>query len=465
MKEKQKIKSQKIVEYWETERLPSMHKTSSEFRQNLLLSYNPEVIKSLYEAPFLPFELVERYQFERIKNLITLAYEKITVYRKKYQKEGFEPGDLKSWNDYNLLPVITKDELIAAFPEQCVNPDYDINDLFPTRSSGSSGKTLRIYVDPQAIITDTLQGIRQFWLQSGGGYNKDKVIAHVYTVPWWVDSLGNGDYQSIFISSLINPQEIAEILKEVKPDILSLYPTNLQSIIPFLSNEVIERLRLVVVHSEMSSKKERENLSEKLGRIPVLDEYSSEELTRIALELPCNHYHLCEDTVRVDIVDPKTKKPISKGTGLVVGTNLLNTAMPFIRYVQGDLVTIEEQQQCGISWRQIEKIEGRQNDAFLKKDGSTVPAGTILDISYRWMFDTGVNIQEFEIVQTSPTTFRVTLKEENLLKDPEKRQKSSEHLYKLLSGIFGEDIIIDFSITDKFPSKSQQKRRPIRREF
>lgn len=143
MKEKQGQKSQKVVEYWETERLPSMHKTSPEFRQALLSSYNPEYLRVLYEAPFLPFEEIERKQLERIKNLVTLAYEKIPVYREKYQKEGFEPSDLKSWDDYHRLPVITKDELIDAFPHRCVNPDCRIDDLFPTRSSGSSGKTFK----------------------------------------------------------------------------------------------------------------------------------------------------------------------------------------------------------------------------------------------------------------------------------------------------------------------------------
>lgn len=304
-----------------------------------------------------------------------------------------------------------------------------------------------------------------FGCKVGGGYNKNQIIAHVYTVPWWVDSLGNGDYQSIFISSLISPQEIAEILKEVKPDILSLYPTNLQSILPFLSNEVKERLSLVVVHSEMSSKEERENTSKKLGGIPILDEYSSEELTRIALELPCSHYHLCEDTVRVDVVDPDTMKPIKRGTGLVVGTNLLNSAMPFIKYVQGDLATIGEQKSCNINWRQIEKVEGRQNDAFLRSDGLIIPAGTILDISYRWMFDIGINIQEFEITQTSPTSFRITLKEKDLLRDIEKREKSFKHLHQLLSIVFGQDINIEFAIVENFPPQSQRKRRPIRREF
>jgi len=51
-------------------------------------------------------------------------------------------------------------------------------------------------------------------------------------------TLGNSDHQSIFISSLIEAREIAKILKEVKPGILSLYPTNLQSLLPFLSEEI-----------------------------------------------------------------------------------------------------------------------------------------------------------------------------------------------------------------------------------
>ena len=79
-------------------------------------------------------------------------------------------------------------------------------------------------VDPDAIVTDTLQGIRQFWLQTNGDYHEKNTIAHVYTVPWWIDRLSDDTYQSYFISSLIQPSKIAHILSEVKPDILSLYP-------------------------------------------------------------------------------------------------------------------------------------------------------------------------------------------------------------------------------------------------
>ncbi len=135
--------------------------------------------------------------------------------------------------------------------------------------------------------------------------------------------------------------------------------------------------------------------------------------------------------------------PIKEGTGLVIGTNLLNIAMPFIKYVQGDYAAISKPKEFDINWRQIERVEGRQNDAFIKRDGELVPAGTILDLTYRWMFDVGINIQEFEIIQTSPTEFKVRVKEPDLLSDLEKRKSSFQHLEELLTRVFGPGITVN----------------------
>ncbi|MGB9883560.1 MAG: hypothetical protein ACPLRN_03555 [Microgenomates group bacterium] len=44
MKEKEELSSTRIVECWETERLPSMHKTSPEFRKSLSFAYNEGVL-------------------------------------------------------------------------------------------------------------------------------------------------------------------------------------------------------------------------------------------------------------------------------------------------------------------------------------------------------------------------------------------------------------------------------------
>jgi phenylacetate-CoA ligase len=456
----------KTVEYWETENLPSMDKNSPEFHATMEASLKEDSLKSMFNHPYLPKEVIADGQLKRIKSLVNTAFEKTIFYKEKYTQAGFHPNDLNTWDDYHALPLTTKDELIEAFPNKCVNSDYDFAELFPTRSSGSSGKTLLIRVDPQAIITDTLQGLRQFELQTGGNYNPTDTIAHVYTVPWWVDHFGDDSYQNFFVSSLIEPKKIATILDEVKPDILSLYPSNLASLIPHLSEGVKSNLRAVVTHSEMSSKQERAAYAKALGTM-VLDEYSSEEMTRIALELPDGNYYLCEDTVRLDIIDQLTQRPIKQGTGIAVGTNLLNEAMPFIRYVQGDFVTIGAQRPSLLNWRQIEKVNGRANDSFIREDGSEVPAGTILDMTYRWMFDIGVNIQEFSVVQKSPTEIVITAFEPKLNNNHELEVKSLHHFEELARYVIGENVRVTLNLQENSegPQPNNKKRRPIRKEF
>src|SRR5262249_38268708 len=149
----------------------------------------------------------------------------IPVYRDKYRAAGFSPDDLRTYDDIQKIPVITKAELITAFPDRCLHPAYRRDDLFPTRSSGSSGQTLLIRVDYDAILADTIQGIRQFAFQSDLKYGPADLLAHVYTVPWWFDSVG-GDYPTAFISNLLPPRQVAGHLRDIAPRILSCYPSN-----------------------------------------------------------------------------------------------------------------------------------------------------------------------------------------------------------------------------------------------
>jgi phenylacetate-CoA ligase len=337
------------LEIWESEHTrPAYFSISGEMTTSLHDAFD-NYIGPCMQHPFLPQAQIKQRQFERVKYLVEMAYADIPVYRDKYIAAGFHPSHLRSEADLDLIPIITKSELVAAFPGRCINPRYRMEDLFPTRSSGSSGQTLLIRVDPEAIVTDTIQGVRQFALQSGLKYGPRDLLTHVYTVPWWFPSIGS-DYRGGFISSVIPPDRVAQHLAKLSPKILSCYPSNLESLVPY-ADQFKSSLYLAVTHSEYSAKAQRQKWSKQLG-VPVLDEYSSEEATRIAIELPCGHYHVCEDSVRLDIVDPVTLAPQVPGqSGLAVITNLLNEAMPFIRYMQGDCVTEPAQPDgCGISW-------------------------------------------------------------------------------------------------------------------
>jgi len=449
------------LEFWESEQTRPSHKFGTAETPSPCNAGTEAYLQLCMQHPYLPQEEIRRQQLVRIKQLVEMAYEEIPVYRDKYRAAGFSPADLKTYDDIQKIPVITKPELIAAFPDRCVNKRYKPDDLFPTRSSGSSGQTLLIRVDYEAVLTDHIQGVRQFALQSGGKYRADDLLAHVYTVPWWFSSYGK-DYKQAFISNLIPPARVARHLRKIAPKVLSCYPSNLEALVPH-AKEFSSSLCLAVTHSEYSSRAARQAWSKELG-IPVLDEYSSEEATRIALELPCGHYHVCEDTVHLDVLDPETMQPQVDGqSGLSVITNLLNEAMPFIRYVQGDYVTRPANPEpCDVQWSQIASIDGRMNDAFINREGRKVPAGSILDITYRWMFDSDLHLKQFELVQKDADVIQTTF----VLGDgvTEKRLfDAMPHLEALMSLSMEHAVQVKAQVVASFPPKTG-KRRPIRRE-
>jgi phenylacetate-CoA ligase len=458
------VKTARSCEYWEEKTIPKMQCTTDLFRTRLELLATDSKLQQVIESAKREPEEVLRDQFAQVRKLIEFAYHTIPLYRDKYSSVGFEPGDLRTWEDYHRLPVVTKAELIEGFPSR--NTDLTISDdaLFKTRSSGSSGQTVRIHVDERAIIEDCIQGVQQFSLQTAGNYQRTDTIAHVYTVPWWVHSLNSkDDYPTVFISSLIKPKEIGRIISNIRPEILSLYPSNLESILPHIPFEVIKGLKLIVTHSEMSSPKWRRELERQLG-VPVLDEYSSEELTRIAIELSDHVYRVCADAVVLSVLkeDGTTS---SAGLGHAVGTNLLNRAMPFIRYVQGDLIEIAGAKiDSGIGWPVLNRIEGRQNDAFVGHDGAAVPAGTLLDITYRWQYENGLSVKEFELVQTAPGAVVLRIFDPKLQQEGESLQKSLTGLQSMLFHVMGP-IALSVEVRDESFKNGNKKVRPIRREY
>lgn len=453
--------NRECLEFWESEQTRPVFNAQASGPSNYFLTAGQDYLAECMQHPSLPVATIKEQQFQRIKELVLLAYNEIPVYRNKYQAAGFSPDDLRSFDDIEKIPVITKPELIAAFPHECLNPNYEREHLYPTRSSGSSGQTLLIRVDEEAILKDTMQGIRQFAFQSGFRYKAEDLLAHVYTVPWWYNSVA-GSFKTAFISNVIPPARVAEHLRTIAPEILSCYPSNLEALVQY-GDIFKDSLYLAVTHSEYSSRCARDEWSQRLG-CPVLDEYSSEEGTRIALELPCGHYHICEDTVHMEVLDPATLKPQKAGeSGLAVITNLLNTAMPFIRYVQGDCITLPEAKaNCSINWSHIVSIDGRLNDAFINLHGRKVPAGSLLDVTYRWMFDMDLHLSQFELVQKEKQLIEATFVPGGVGIES-RLQAAISHLETLLSMCMEHPVQVKALTVASFPP-SLGKRRPIRSE-
>ena len=124
-----KIGKDQRVQYWESTGYPHPAFGGSAQSEAALQKLAGEELQDCMRQPFQSPEEIRQGQFERIRSLVTMAYKEIPVYADKYKAVGFEPGDLKSWADFRRLPVITKDELIAASHDRCVSRRWPLGDL------------------------------------------------------------------------------------------------------------------------------------------------------------------------------------------------------------------------------------------------------------------------------------------------------------------------------------------------
>lgn len=354
----------------------------------------------LRQTPFWPREQMRDWQFQRISKLVQHACNYIPFYSELYRSIGFAPGDLKSWDDFARLPVVTKDQVIANYPQRMLKVGTKLDELIVSRSSGSSGKVLDVAYDADAMILYILAGLRLYKMCFQ--YKPWHRQLYIYTSPYPMNSL-LGFYPCKFVSTLAPISEILSTLREFKPHLLVGYPSHLKQLLQVACAGDLAKIRprAISVNSEMSTQAERDDIASLLD-CTVLDEYSSEELTRIAAQ--CHHktYHIFEDINYVETMDDQGNS--TTGPGTIVGTNLHNFAMPMIRYQQNDLARVEEAScPCGWRFRRMLDFEGRRNDSFELPSGRILTSGFLLDATYEFLLAYGTAVRDFCLIQRSRT--------------------------------------------------------------
>ena len=351
--------------------------------------------RTFTRTPFYSRDEMCAWQWQRISTLVRHAYETVPFYRSHYGAAGFKPGDLKTWDDFHALPSVRKDQVVENFPDRMIAKQYRLADLIVSRSSGSSGQALDIAYDSKAMITYLLAGLRLYGM--GFPYRPWHRQLYIYTSPYPLTSLF-GLYPMTFVSTLAPIPEIVQAMIETRPHLLVCYPSHLREIAAAMHDKDLAALplRAISVNSEMSTQAERDDLARRFG-CPVLDEYSSEELTRIAGQCRKGTYHVFEDINYMECIPDEAR---TDGIGCLVGTNLHNLAMPMIRYEQSDLGDLAETRcQCGWTFRALSSLEGRQNDTFVMPSGRRLSSGFLLDMTYDLLLTFRSEIRDFCLIQ------------------------------------------------------------------
>jgi phenylacetate-CoA ligase len=419
------------------------------------LNYWQQHGATMLSAPFEDLERVRARQFAQLQILVDYSFQHVPFYRNLYSSVGFTLGALRSWADFNALPTVTKRMLASEPDETRLVAGAHLTSSFSSRSSGSSGTPFTTWLDSQDVIRDFAEQVRFLKEATDGHLRSDDWIYTLHHGGFWYSS-ALGQYR---IFRLMDLQEndisgVATHLQLLKPVVLTTLPSYLP-VLAKLGPLTKFGVRAVTTNSEMSSPAERQRYSRHFG-VPVLDEYSSEEIGLMATECLHGSYHVVEDGVYLEIVDADRD-----GLGRVIVSDLGNILMPLIRYDHGDLASLSSQPcTCGRQFRRLSTLHGRCDDAFQTASGSYLPSASILAICDDLFTDELSGMREYRLIQHGMNEIELQYSGFSSHTDVTETVLEAQ---RRLESVFGYKLKLRVSKFDVLPQSTSFKRRCLLR--
>jgi len=302
----------------------------------------------------------------QIKRLI-----KSDSYFGKVFKEAGITG-VNSQEDFEKLPFSDKAELRNAYPLgiQAVS-DEEVVRIHS--SSGTTGKPVIIPYTKKDVEDWAIMFARCY--ETAGITNKDRIqITPGYGL--WTAGIGfqAGAEKLGAMAVPMGPGNTDKQLQMMQ-DLETTVICATSSYALLLAEEINKRglkdkihLKKGVIGSERWSEKKREYIAKELG-IELYDIYGLTEIYGPGIGINClgeNGMHYWDDYLYIEIIDPKTGKPVEDGEeGEIVITTLVKEGAPLIRFRTHDISRIIPGTcKCGRSYPRLDIIQGRSDDMF-----------------------------------------------------------------------------------------------------
>lgn len=326
---------------------------------------------------------LEQLQLERLQATVLRAYHNVSHYRKAMQEKGIEPFDIKTLNDLQKLPFITKADLRDNYPYGLFAvPLSEIVRIHS--SSGTTGKpTVVGYTRNDLNIWAELMA-RAFNVV---GVSKDDVVQISYGYGLFTGGLGvhygaEKVGASVIPTSGGNTKRQVMIMKDYGSTALACTP----SYALFLA-EVMEelnfkkedlKLRVGIFGAEPWSNSMRKQIEERLG-LSAHDIYGLSEIMGPGVSIECeakDGLHIFEDHFIPEIINPETGETLPYGQkGELVFTTITKEGLPMLRYRTRDISTLTLKEcACGRTHVKMARVSGRTDDMLIIRGVNVFPS-------------------------------------------------------------------------------------------
>ena len=400
---------------------------------------------------------INQWQLEHLDHILKFAVENVPYYREWAAKnpEVFKIKDPR--RRLKKFPVMTKADYkgqIKRFVNDGEAGKYRLN------HTGGTGEVFYFYQGSEFLSASWAS---QRYFDSWTGWKPGQKRASIWGASIEHQkaenlkfSIVNKLYRHLFISTyFLKPdsikRKISEILK-FNPVLIHGYPSSLSTFSSYILEEEVHIPALLAVMSSAETLfHDQRKLIEKAFGVPVFNRYGSREFGTLGME--CNNHegiHLDEIRNYFEFL------PIKDDMYEIVVTQLINEAMPLIRYRTFDIARISQDTQhkkcpCGSPFKKVEGIEGRIFDLVYGKDGEIV-TGTFWTLLLR----SKPGVVKFQVHQVKPDHIKI-----HLVTSKVYEQKSEGFFKTKIQEQFEKPVRLDFIYEKEIKPQKSGKHRFI----
>jgi phenylacetate-CoA ligase len=403
-------------------------------------------------------EQIATLQWERLQRLLEHCYREVPYYRRRWRELDIAPQDIRNFDDYAKLPVLTKTDIRAHFDE--LKADSLRNRLLYKATGGSTGEPMRFGYTRESNDRRAAVMWRGYeWAGSRMGRRTLFLWGGAVGNPTRTHQLKDRVYNAVFARRVLNSfkmtdanmPEYADAIDRYRPDIIVAYVGPLVKLAQWLiaNRRSIWQPQSIIGGAEAMHEFQRDLIQKAFGA-PAFNTYGCREFMLIAAECEQRHgMHVNADHLVVEVRTPHGAA-IEGASGDVVVTDLFNYGMPFVRYANGDVATRSAGRcACGRGLPLLTRVDGRVLDAI------RTPAGHVLPGEFfPHMLKDVAGLQRFQLVQR-----RLDRLDLSIVRGAGFDDASMDYIRREVNKVLGDSVQLDCHFVDDIPLTRSGKLR------
>jgi phenylacetate-coenzyme A ligase PaaK-like adenylate-forming protein len=415
------------------------------------------VLREIENAPFRSRDEIRETQFRDLSALLAHAEARVPYYRALFRNLGIRSQDIRNWEDFVKLPVLTKD-IIREKQKDLIREDVPLEKLRPHFSGGSTGVPLKFFRSREYMVASDAGSYRN--LQQCG-WRPGEMIAFFWGGNDKLYGMSRLEFEARqfvrrtyqfdpFHSGEADMAEWAKRFRRVQPRVILGYASTIARFAEFLDiqKKSVARIKGVFTTAEKLYKPQREVI-ERIFQCKAFDCYGSSEVQNIAAECPKGKMH-----VNADFVVPEEGDDADGGPRPLLLTSLKNWSMPFIRYRNEDCGALSQEHcSCGNNFPLMRLEIARTSDNFIFPNGRVVHGEFFTHLMYG---SDGIAIFQFHQTAVDEIILSIVPGPGSRQSREEKIQESIRQIQSLSPG---QPVRVEIREVDAIPLSTAGKHR------